>query len=130
MMITCSECGKSVSDQASYCPHCGKPNISAQGFTQSGANPNPAATMVALSQKKSVGMGVLLTLLFGPFGLLYASIAGGLLMMVISVIVAIATLGFGLIFMWIICVVMAIASINSHNDKIDQALGYSGPSSR
>lgn len=59
-LITCSECSKTVSDKAPYCPHCGAPQ--GQG-AQAGAPPPippqaPTATVRALtSQAKGMSLG-------------------------------------------------------------------------
>ena len=50
--------------------------------------------------RKSVALSLLLTFLFGPFGLFYASVAGGFIMLGVwffSILLAVFTLGFSLI---------------------------------
>lgn len=80
-------------------------------------NPNPQQIVVVGAQK-SLGASILLTLFFGPLGLMYSTLTGGLIMLVLSVIIGIFTLGFGLIFTQIICVIWGIVAVNSHNSKM------------
>ncbi len=78
----------------------------------------PAASkVVVLASQKSVLAAFLLTFFFGPLGLLYASILGGIIMLVISAIVAFFTFGMGLIITYPICIIWAIISVNSFNAK-------------
>ena len=72
------------------------------------------------ASKKSVGLALLLALFFGPLGLLYASVTGALIMFLICIPVAFFTVGIGLIFTNIICVIWAIVAVNSHNSKAGQ----------
>jgi TM2 domain-containing membrane protein YozV len=58
-MITCSECGKDVSDKAAYCPNCGAPI--------SGAADGPPKNMV-IEHPKSRGLAIILALLLGGLG--------------------------------------------------------------
>ncbi|MDL2307560.1 hypothetical protein LJC48_06005 [Desulfovibrio sp. OttesenSCG-928-C06] len=73
---------------------------------------------------KSLPIGVILTLLFGGLGVIYASILGGIICTVIEIILfilAFVTLGFGAIlipFAHIVFVVFTIIKINSHNKKL------------
>lgn len=53
-------------------------------------NPNPAVSqpqpqVILIKEQKSVGTALLLTIFFGPLGLLYVSVAGGLILTLISV---------------------------------------------
>lgn len=85
---------------------------------------NQLAAQVALSNKKSLGLALLLALFFGPLGLLYASILGGIVMFLVNLIIAIPTLGVGLLLTWPLTVLWAFLAINKHNGAIDrQVLG-------
>ena len=64
--------------------------------------------VIVTRSPKSVGIGLLLTFLFGPIGMLYATVWGGLLMMV----------GLGLFFTWPIQLIWVALSIRSHNKKL------------
>jgi len=87
---------------------------------------------------KSVGIAILLTILFGPIGLFYASIAGGLIMtflvpmfLVILFIAGIVqkssfiigwSIGLYIFFgstYWLITMILAVLSVRSYNEEID-----------
>jgi hypothetical protein len=72
---------------------------------------------VATAQPKSMAVALLLTFFFGPLGLFYASVTGGIVMTIISFIVAIVTLGFGLLITGPICMVWAAIATNNANEQ-------------
>jgi hypothetical protein len=64
---------------------------------------------------RSVAAALVLTFFFGPLGLLYVSVIGGLVMLVVAIVVFFLTLGFGDIFVWAACMVWgAVAASNQH----------------
>jgi hypothetical protein len=77
-----------------------------------------AASVIILASRKSVGIAMILSILFGPLGLLYASVLGGVVMFAVSLIVGVFTLGFGLLLTWPICVIWAVIAANGHNRKL------------
>lgn len=74
--------------------------------------------VVVNATRKSLVVSVLLTLFFGPLGLFYSSVTGGIIMLVISVLVSIFTLGIGLLITFPICIVWGIIATNANNSKI------------
>jgi uncharacterized integral membrane protein len=90
---------------------------------QQSPNPPYQQTIVIVSKPKSVGVAFALAFLFGPLGLLYASIVGGIVMFILGIIISIVTLGFGLIFVWIACIIWAIVASNNANNKISSTAG-------
>jgi hypothetical protein len=76
----------------------------------------PQAVIVMLP--KSVGLAILLTVLFGPLGMLYSTIWGGVIMFIVTLVVGIPTLGFGLILTWPICIIWAAVAVNSYNKNL------------
>ena len=70
-----------------------------------------------MGAQKSMGVALLLAAAFGPLGLLYASVTGGIVMLVVDLIVAIFTLGFGLIIMWPIPIIWAAIAINKEREQ-------------
>ena len=76
------------------------------------------ATPVVVMPTKSMGISILLTLFFGPLGLFYSSIIGGVVMLILSIIVGILTAGLGLIITQIGCVIWGAVSTNSYNKKL------------
>lgn len=73
---------------------------------------------VAPQQQKSVGIALLLTFFFGPLGMLYSTVAGGLIMLGITVLLAVATLGLSLllwpVFLIVEMVWAAVAASNAN----------------
>lgn len=82
------------------------------------SDPNQIPNVIIVQSPKSVGIGLLLTFLFGPFGMLYGTIWGGCIMLVINVVVAILTFGFGLLLTWPIQLIWVVISIISYNNKL------------
>jgi len=88
-------------------------------------------------QKKSVILAILLSVLFGPLGLLYATVSGGLLMLVLPIIFVIilfagiiqenevlVLLSSGLLLIsaltfWLVNIIWAVISVNNYNEEID-----------
>jgi hypothetical protein len=70
---------------------------------------------VVVIPTKSMGISIILTFLFGPLGMFYSTITGGIIMLVLTTIIGIVTFGIGLIIMWPICIVWAAIATNSYN---------------
>jgi hypothetical protein len=87
---------------------------------ENNSNQGSPPQVVIVKAQKSVGISILLTVLFGPLGMLYSTIVGGIVMLVISLIVAIFTVGFGLIITWPICVIWGAVAVNNANKKMGQ----------
>lgn len=89
--------------------------------------PEPAAPIsqhinhyhyVTDASTKSVGLAIVLAFFFGPLGMLYSTVTGALVMLVVNLVVALLTFGLGLVLTWPICVVWAAVSASTHNDRI------------
>lgn len=78
-------------------------------------NPQQNTTVVVMKSSKSTGVAIILALLFGPLGLLYASVKGGIIMFFATGILAFFTLGIGLLICWPACVVWAAVAVNNQN---------------
>jgi hypothetical protein len=80
--------------------------------------------VILLTQRKSLGVGLLLTLFFGGFGVFYASVLGGVLLSAIQVlffVIALATFGFGVVLLlplWFVAVIWTCVAINGHNARL------------
>jgi hypothetical protein len=86
---------------------------------------------------KSIGIAIILTILFGPIGLFYASVSGALIMILVPIfpilllvfgfsqdnsILVNLSLGLLLIFAltyWLISIIWAVISVNSYNKEIE-----------
>jgi len=73
--------------------------------------------LVVQGAGKSTMVAVVLALFFGPLGMLYSTILGGVIMFIISLVAGIFTLGFGLLFTWPICVIWAALAADRQNKK-------------
>ncbi|MBU1615986.1 hypothetical protein KJ693_11855 [bacterium] len=79
---------------------------------------NEEPKQVVVTSTKSMGIAILLTVLFGPLGMLYSTIWGAIIMIVLSGIIGIVTLGFGLLFTWPVCIIWAAVATNLYNKKL------------
>lgn len=74
--------------------------------------------VVIAAPTKSMGISIILTILFGPLGMLYSTIIGGIVMFVLMAIIGFVTAGIGLIVLWPICIIWAAVATNAHNKKL------------
>jgi hypothetical protein len=74
----------------------------------------PAQRIVVVSTK-SVGLAVLLAVLFGPLGLLYSTVSGAIVMFLVNLLIGLFTFGIGLVFTWPLCGVWAYFATKSYN---------------
>jgi hypothetical protein len=133
----CTDCGAKLETASRFCGGCGAAIL--QGDHSSALTkvppplqqradsplqaPAPQAppqtaihnTVVMVAPTKSVGVALLLAIFFGPLGLFYATVTGGVVMLIVSFLVGLVTLGFGLLVTWPICVVWSAIAANSHN---------------
>jgi len=77
-----------------------------------------AQKVIVVSAPKSVGIAIILTVLFGPLGMFYSTIVGAIIMMIISLIVAMLTAGIGLILTWPMCIIWGALAAKLHNNKL------------
>jgi hypothetical protein len=65
---------------------------------------------------KSVGAALVLTFLFGPLGILYVSILWAVVFIVLAIVVAVLTLGLGLLLVWPASMILAaVMASNRHS---------------
>ena len=143
----CAECGHKQMSEGKFCTRCGTslagigqgavptsntamipttvyiPAASSAPSTQAPA-PTVTNTLLVVGATKSVGLAILLALLFGPLGLLYASVMGGVVMFFVSLLIALVTFGFGILLTWPICVLWAAIAANSHNSALVSAVQH------
>jgi hypothetical protein len=62
---------------------------------------------------KSVPLALLLAFLFGPLGLMYASLAGGVFLVLVAAAGVVPTLGFVLVFVWPASMVWAVVAASA-----------------
>ncbi len=65
----------------------------------------------------NVRTAVLLAVIFGPLGLFYTSIAGGLFCLFLLIVLGLFTVGIGILPVWMVSVLWAyVAATHSHRD--------------
>ena len=77
-----------------------------------------AKQVVVVTPTKSVGIAILLTILFGPLGMFYSTVKGAIIMIVVSVILAVVTLGLGLLITWPASIIWGAVAANNHNKAL------------
>lgn len=68
--------------------------------------------------RKSFALAIILTLAFGPLGMLYATIPGAILMIIVSLFVFISLSFEFLIFSWVICIIWTVIAVYNYNKKL------------
>jgi hypothetical protein len=72
---------------------------------------------VIVGKVKSVGTAFLLAFLFGPLGLLYATVPGGILMFFAGLVLFFILPIVGAFVAWIVCIIWAVVAANHANDR-------------
>jgi len=81
-------------------------------------NENNTAQPIVVTPTKSVGIAIILTVLFGSLGMFYSTIWGAIIMTILSIIVGVMTLGLGLIVMWPASVIWGAVAASLYNKKL------------
>lgn len=87
-------------------------------------NIKPTTIKVVNIQEKSLIVAFFLTLIFGPLGMLYSTIAGGIIMIVAYLVIlglTVVTLGMASVLFlpaWIICIVWGVIAAKNRNRMI------------
>jgi hypothetical protein len=66
--------------------------------------------------QKSMILSLVLTFFFGPLGMLYSTILGGLIMLVAYVVIGILTLGWGIAVLHPIAMAWGAWAVHAHNE--------------
>lgn len=74
--------------------------------------------VVVVKSEKSMVVTILLTFFFGPLGMLYSTVMGGVIMIAVSVVVAVITLGFGVLITWPVCIIWAAIATSNYNKNL------------
>ena len=78
----------------------------------------PRTQPIVVAPPKSMGLAVILTVLFGPLGMFYSTVIGGVIMLVASVILGAFTFGLGLLVTWPVCIVWGAVAVSSYNKSL------------
>ena len=73
---------------------------------------------IIVTPTKSIGLSLVLTFLFGSFGMLYSTIIGAIIMIIIELIVGIVTFGIGLFVTHFICMVWGAIAAHNYNQRL------------
>lgn len=84
---------------------------------------NGRPPVIIAQAPKSMGIAILLTVLFGPLGLLYSTVKGDIIMIVVGFVVGFLTLGLGALITWPVAIVWAYIATKKYNEQL-----YSGNS--
>lgn len=124
-MAFCSRCGMTNPDNANFCNVCGAAVAQVLPPAQAVWNPPPlparvpafpsAPGYVLVRPAKSVGLAILLAILFGPLGMLYSTVSGALLMMFVSFMLGFLSASISLFVTWPVCVIWAALAAESYN---------------
>lgn len=81
-------------------------------------NPMSEKQIMVVAAPKNVGVAIILTILFGPLGLFYATVRGGVWMTILSLIIGAITLGLGLLITWPASIVWGVIATNNYNKQL------------
>lgn len=74
------------------------------------------------TKDRSAGAALGLTFFFGPLGLLYATVWGGIILSVIAAISAILTVGLSLLLIWPIAMVWGTVTASNRHSRFERGL--------
>lgn len=75
-------------------------------------------TTVVVTPTKSMGLSIILTVIFGPLGMFYSTISGAIVMLILTGIVGFFTVGFGLLVTWPVCIIWGALAVKGYNEKL------------
>ena len=81
---------------------------------------SPKQLRLLLYRIKKCRPRVYINILFGPLGMLYSTVAGGIIMFILSIIIAIVTFGFGLFITWPVCIIWGTLAASQSNAQIQR----------
>ena len=118
----CPYCHKSAARELQFCPGCGAVLPAEDGREHQTGEPeeeNPAPPRIIVAEfPKSLGLGLLLTFIFGPLGMFYCSICGAIVMCLVAAVMLFLTFGLGLLLVWPVCLVWTYLAVKRYNKKI------------
>ncbi|KOO50501.1 hypothetical protein [Priestia koreensis] len=76
---------------------------------------------IIVSNTKSVGLSLILTFLFGSLGMLYSTILGAILMIVVEGILGFLTFGVALFITHPICMIWGAVAAHNYNKRLVNA---------
>jgi len=102
--------GLQIADDPTYhSTSVGGPSNGAVIFQNNVAQTPPS---VVILTTKSRGAAFFLTLFFGPIGMLYSTVAGAIIMIVVSAVLVPLTLGFAMFILWPISILWGVLAVH------------------
>lgn len=74
--------------------------------------------VAVVGKPKSVGLALLLSFLFGPLGMLYSTVVGGLVLFLVNLILIIPTVGFIVLLTWPAGMIWAAVAAQQSNNAV------------
>ncbi len=126
-MPICAACGKDFPEGARFCNHCGR-NVESGSMGAATPVPPPPppyafqtpaygmGAPVYYGPRKSLALSLVLTIFFGPLGMLYSTVEGALIMCVVTFFAMFT--GIGLLIAWPVCVVWGAMAVENYNARM------------
>lgn len=94
-------------------------------------------TQTSFLPYKNLAAALLFSVFFGPVGLLYASVRGGIIMLLVAFVVFSSRFPIPVIIMWVSCCIWSVMATNYYNNKLmavrieknNEEKNYSSPAS-
>lgn len=78
----------------------------------------PTQPTIVVVERKSVALAFILTLLFGPLGMLYSTVLGALIMLVVTGVLGFLTAGLSLLITHPICIIWGCLAASGSNKRL------------
>jgi hypothetical protein len=86
-------------------------------------HPQPPIYQPVFVPVKNVGVAFLLTFFFGPLGMFYSTVTGGLVMLCVSIVAAALTAGLSVLLTWPACIIWGCVAARNYNSQMAARIG-------
>lgn len=117
LLMACKVCKKEISKTAKQCPYCGESYENITAIQQEEKQEMTPEKYVAEAGKSRI-TSFILTLILGPLGLLYSSVVGGVIMIVVAIGLGSVTGGVGGLLLWPVSVIMGDSFTYNYNKRL------------